>query len=154
MAELRPDLFFVMTNISPLQLSLCPSGPQFAAVLDDCHAMSFDDGVFDAVMFSSALCQMDTAVALGEARRVLKADGVLLINDMVRETDDGGFMESALAARVLRPETLRTMIEEAGFDIERFETLPFDDGHFRDLLERDGLERVLEGVSPIIVRAA
>ena len=115
--------------------------------------MSFDDGVFDAVMFSSALCQMDTAVALREARRVLKAGGALLVNDMVRDADDGGLMESALAARVLRPDALQAMIAEAGFDIERFETPPFDDAQFRDMLVRDGLERVLDGISAVIVRA-
>ena len=153
MAELRPDLFFVMSNISPQQLALCPAGARFAPVLDDCHAMCFDDGVFDAVMFSSALCQMDTSVALREARRVVKAGGALLVNDMVRDSDDGGLMEAALAARVLRPDALRAMIAAAGFDIERFETPPFDDTQFRDMLVRDGLERVLDGISAVIVRA-
>lgn len=153
MSELRPDLFFVMTNISDLQLSLCPDGDKFVALHDDCHAMCFDDCVFDAVMFSSALCQMDTAIALAETRRVLKDGGILLVNDMVRDGDDDGLMESVLAARVLRADALKAMIEMARFGIDRFETPPFNDAHFRELLARDGLEHVLDGISPVIIRA-
>ena len=36
---------------------------------------------------------------------------------------------------------------------QRFETPPFDDAQFRDLLVRDGLEPVLDGISAVIVRA-
>lgn len=153
MADMRPDLAFVLVNVSPYQLSLCPKGEQFLHVLGDCHDMDVNDGAVDAVMFSSALCQMDEQVALAEAARVLKDGGVLLINDMARHTDDGGAMEKVLAARVLPQADLIAAVEAAGFIIESVVTPEFSDNHFRELLADGGIEYLIEGVYPIIIRA-
>lgn len=118
-----------------------------------CHTMDVNDGAVDAVMFSSALCQMDEQVALAEAARVLKDGGVLLINDMARHTDDGGAMEKVLAARVLPQADLIGAVEAAGFIIESVVTPEFSDNHFRELLAEGGIEYLIEGVYPIIIRA-
>lgn len=153
MSKMRPDLSFVLSNISPYQLSLCPKGEQFLPLLGDCHELDLNDGSIDSVMFSSALCQMDEDVALLEAERVLKEGGVLLINDMVRTNDDGGALEQAIAARVLGQNELVASIEAAGFTIESILTPAFSDTHFRELLAADGIEQLINNVFPIVIRA-
>lgn len=156
MAQMRPDLAFLLINISPLQLSLSPEdGDQFHRLLADCHDLSahVPDDFSQAIMYSSALCQMDAPVALAEAWRVLSEGGVLLINDMVRGAEDGGELEAALAARVLRLEALQDSVTAAGFSID-FVLLPEGiDTHFRELLQEAGQERLLEGVHPVVIRA-
>ena len=153
MAEMRPDLAFVLANISPYQLSLCPDGKQFMPLLTDCHALDINDGTIDAVMYSSALCQLDETVALAEAARVLKEGGILLINDMARERDDDGLMERALAARVLKQDELIAAVEAAGFTITSITEPEFSDAHFRELLAEGGIQHLIDGVYPIIIRA-
>lgn len=153
MAEKRPDLWFVLANVSPLQLSLCPNGDQFIRVLGDCHALEFDAESFGAAMYSSALCQMDIPIALAEAYRLLKPGGVLLINDMARNHDDDGAMENAIAARVLKQAALIKAVQQAGFIIDKVLTPEFDDAHFRGLLENDGMGSLIDGIYPIIIRA-
>lgn len=153
MGDIRPDLRFALVNVSPVQLSMCPKGEQFCTFLDDCHNTRFADGRFDAVMFSCALCQMDTDVALEEAFRVLAGGGVLLINDMVRDQDDGGAMENMLAARVLTEDDLKDAVIQAGFSIEVMTSPEHNDSEFRSVLKSDNLEHLLDGVRPIIIRA-
>lgn len=154
MADARPDLAFVLVNISPLQLSLCPKGDQFLHVCSDFHDMtSIADEAVQAVMFSSALCQMDTAVALSEAHRVLAPSGVLLINDMVRSGVDGQRIEQELAARVLTQSDLINCVSDAGFTIVFAITPDGSDAHFRKLLAQDGIEDIIDGIGPFVIRA-
>jgi len=153
MHEMRPDLSFVLVNVSPYQLSLCPKGDAFTPIRCDLHDMKVDDETIDAVMFSSALCQLDEDVALAEAARVLKDGGVLLVNDMAREHDDGGALENAIAARVHKRDDLIAAIERAGFVIDNTITPKFCDAHFRELLADGGIEQLIEGVYPIVIRA-
>lgn len=152
-SETRPDLSFVLLNISPYQLSLCPIGEQFLHVLGDCHSMPIENETLDAVLFSSTLCQLDASVALGEAFRVLKPGGVLLISDMVRDGGDAIAMEAILAARVLSNECLTREVEDAGFTVEKNYIPKFNDIKFRELLSRDKLDGLLDGIHPIIIRA-
>jgi len=153
MSELRPDLSFIMTNVSPLQLSMCPEGPQFGALLDDCHDMKFEDGTFDAAMYSSVLCQLDTDIALSEAFRVLVDGGVLLISDMARSSGSQDEMEAAIAARVLPAEELLTKVEAAGFLIEAVIKPEFVGDLFDSLLAECGLSHMAGSVYPIVIRA-
>lgn len=154
MAQVRPDLSFILVNISPLQLSLCPDGERFRRVCADCHAMTdIEDGSVQAVMYSSALCQMDTEVALAEAHRVLAEGGVLLINDMVRTGSDGQRIEQTLAARVLTEQGLLGFVEGAGFTINLAMEPAGSDAHFRKLLADAGIEDIIEGISPFVIRA-
>ena len=59
--------------------------PRVALVRADAQALPFKDGAFDAVVETLALCSVpDPSAALGEARRVLKADGELRMLEHVR----------------------------------------------------------------------
>jgi len=153
MAAARPDLNFILMNVSMFQLSQCPRGDQFLHALDDCHATMIRPGHIDAVMFSSALCQMDIPVALAEAHRMLKAGGVLLINDMVRLVGEPGPMEQALAARVLPQDELLHLVIAAGFGVEIRTPTEYDDTHFHTMLNQAGYSDLGVGIKPIIIRA-
>lgn len=151
MYGLRPDLRFVLANISEYQLLQCPSGEQYEQVLCDLHATPLDSASVDAAMYSSTLCQLDIPVALREARRVIRAGGTLLINDMVRDTEDAKGLEPLVAARVLYANDLCREVMDAGFDILSVGTPDYNDSYFRGLLGEHG--NLLDGVRPIILVA-
>lgn len=153
MSIARPDLRFILMNVSMHQLALCPVGEQFCQVLDDCHETLLTTSSIDAVMFSSALCQMDTPVALAEAHRVLKPGGVLLVNDMVNEGGDRAALEQAVAARVLSRAELLEQVAAAGFDIDHAQSPACYSSHFDELAEEAGIGDLVAGIEPIIIRA-
>lgn len=153
MALARPDLSFILMNVSMYQLAQCPVGDQFLHALDDCHATLIKTGYCDAIMFSSALCQMDIAVALAEAYRMMKPGGILLINDMVRTSGEPAAMELAIAARVLAQDDLMALVTAAGFDADVRTPVKYNDQHFQDMLAQAGLSDIGVGIEPIIIRA-
>ena len=151
MSQLRPDLKFILLNISEYQLSHCPTGPQFMHVVSDCHSMNLPDECVDAIMYSSTLCQLDTEVALKEAYRVLKIGGVLFINDMIRTGGDGKALEELLAARVLDLSDLEDYL--TNFVISMFFTPAVTTDFLKDLLATDGHEGLMDNVHPVVVVA-
>lgn len=141
MSRQRPDLTFLMVNISRYQLSFCPEGKQYTRLQCDFHDAPVTAATLDAVMFNSALVQMDREVALAQAFRVLRPGGVLLVNEPVREL--GGDPADALVAA----------IERAGFAVIAQYWPEYTDTYFRQLLALDGLESLLDGLRPMIVKA-
>jgi ubiquinone/menaquinone biosynthesis C-methylase UbiE len=153
MSEMRPDLRFILANLSVFQLSLCPTGAQYRPLHCDLHETGLASGSVDVAMYSSTLCQLDHAVALDEAYRILKPGGVLFINDMERGIDDGGTMEQSLAARVLPAHALIKLVKSSGFTIDKAFMPKYNDEFFRGLLRDSGMESYLDGIKPIVIRA-
>jgi SAM-dependent methyltransferase len=137
-----------------MQLELCPKGPLYHPVLADWHDMKLPRMPEAAgVMFSSALCQMDTEVALRQAYDALKPGGVLMVNDMYRIRGDGREMEERLAARVMPLTKLLGFIDAAGFRIEKTHMPVYDDSHFQALLDESGMRHYAFDIRPVLVRA-
>lgn len=153
MAKARSDTSYVLANISQVQLDMCPSGAQFGALLCDSHKLPLPPACVHAVMFSSSLAQMDEAVALAEAYRVLRPGGKLLLNELVRTYGDGAELERVLACRALTFPQLLSAVELAGFEVRSYIWPRYDDSHFRELLAADGLERLGRGLKPILLTA-
>lgn len=111
-----------------------PSG--LKAALGDAHALPFSDGVFDAVAFHFVLLWLkDPLGALNEAKRVLKAEGVVMIlaePDLTRRLDDpdtgiGAMMVDAVRRAGGHPdagERLPHWLARAGFRPELEKTPP------------------------------
>lgn len=153
MAESDPTLTFEMLNISAKQLAYCPVGDRFNATLGNCHNMPYPDSSFDVVMFHSALCQLDEGIALAEAARVLRPDGLLFINDMIAQDPVSDQVEALLAARVGTPDALIAAIKQAGFITTSLVFPSGDASHFRQMLAVSGHEGLIDGVVPVLVRA-
>lgn len=153
MAESDRSLTFEMLNISEKQLAYCPIGDRFNATHGNCHNMPYPDSSFDVVMFHSALCQMDEDIALAEAARVLRPDGLLFINDMMSSEPVSDQVEALLAARVGTPESLIAAIKRAGFITTTFVVPGGDASHFRQMLADAGHDGLIDGIVPVLIRA-
>lgn len=152
MAQERPDLTFVLANLSRMQLSMCPSGPQFRSLYADCHDLPMPNECVDAVMFVSALTQMEAKFVLHEAARVTKPRGIVFLAEMVREGGDIDEFEAVTTARVHTFDELCGFAEAAGLGLDFGCAMDADDSHFRGLLREVGRESLLDPIRLAIMR--
>ncbi|MEO8021061.1 MAG: methyltransferase domain-containing protein [Polaromonas sp.] len=148
MKDKRPDLSFVLLNISRVQLDDCPEGME--RIEGDFMAVPLAVESVDVVMFHYAICHAgDIDKALREARRVLRPDGELFINDMSRDGGDNDLMVKLLGAAAHQPGDLVDAALRAGF--------VFEEGHFhtpvvqrlREVFDSQELyDQVFQGVEP------
>lgn len=82
MLAARPDLGFLLLNLSDYQLSLCPQ--DMTRVQADMHDMPVNDACADVVMVNYTLGYADIDAFMREAWRVLKPAGILFIYDLSR----------------------------------------------------------------------
>lgn len=92
MHELRPDLQFLMLNISAAQLAMCPA--HFEQIHASFEKMPLHDASVGGVMFNYSLGHGDLERTIAEAERVLRPGGVLFIYDL--SSNDPSPMERAL----------------------------------------------------------
>jgi SAM-dependent methyltransferase len=83
MREMRPDLRFILQNVSKAQLAMCPA--DFERIECDYHTLPLPDEAVEAVMFTYSLGHGRLGDVLREAARVLKSGGVLFIYDLAAE---------------------------------------------------------------------
>jgi ubiquinone/menaquinone biosynthesis C-methylase UbiE len=107
MFESRPDLTFLLLNLSAHQLAMCPK--QMARIESDMHSMPLTAGCADVVMVNYTLGYADLDLFLGEAYRVLKPGGVLFIYDLT------------CAAHDIKTQWL--MVEKFGYQVHDLPTL-------------------------------
>jgi SAM-dependent methyltransferase len=98
MRAARPDLEFVLVDLSRRKLDHCPTGEGFYRVLADAHATGLPGERADVVMFHSALINMDAQHALAEATRLLKPGGICFVNELIRKQGDNRRFEEVLGA--------------------------------------------------------
>lgn len=92
MHEIRPDLRFLLLNISASQLSMCP--PHFEQIHASFEKIPLADSSVDAAMFNYALGHGVLDKTMAEAARILRFGGVLFIYDL--SADDPEPMEREL----------------------------------------------------------
>ncbi len=131
-AKERPDLDITLLNFSQKQLDLCP--PAFRKVLASAESTGLDEQ-FDAVLFTSALCQMDAVPALREALRLLAPGGHVIVADMEFETDTP---MPGLFAHWRDEQGWVDTFRLGGFAVQESYTEPHDDSHFRAMLPDAG----------------
>lgn len=150
MHQRRPDLRFLMVNISTVQLAECPVGDAFASLLADAHDTRLMGEIADAVMFNSALANMDAYAAMREASRLLRRGGTVLLNEMVSSEGTSERFESLLGARALRESEMRDAIALAGLEVVDYQTPKADDSSFRKRLGENA--DLLDSIIPSIWR--
>lgn len=149
MAECRPDLDWLLLNISHQQLALCPEGfCKVAGRLDD---MPLADASADAVMINYAIGHVGLDRAMAEVARVLREGGVLFVYDICAEHTRR--LEAMLAYRAPRLGDVIARAEAHGL------TCCFADelknthmGDFYRLMPPEEAAMVLDNVTPAIFR--
>lgn len=142
----RPDLRFVLLNVSPAQLGYCDA--RNARIAADFHTMPFADRSFDAAMVNYALGHALLAVLMLELGRVLRPGGSLFIYDLAAE------QSATLIARLgYKAHARARVIEEAaaqGLALD-FARSPrgADAGAFKRAFGRRFFESTFAGISPI-----
>jgi 3'-phosphoadenosine 5'-phosphosulfate sulfotransferase (PAPS reductase)/FAD synthetase len=139
MADLRPDLWFLLLNTSAAQLAMCPEG------MGTLHA-SFDDvplgdGGVDAVMFCYALGHGEVDRAIAEAARVLCSGGVLFLYELV-PGEGGDRLAEALGYRPYRSAEIYRAAEAAGLHFSRSQRpAAVHVDHMAEIAPRRGVRR-------------
>lgn len=150
MAEIRPDLRFLLLNVSQAQLDLCPQ-PAAAKLLGDMHAIPAPDSSVDAVLFCYALGHGLVDVAIAEAARVLRPGGVLFIWDLAAE--ESGPIIEALGYKAHPPRRVLEAARCAGLVATRIPAMreTWTD-EFQAILGAAAYAALFAGVRPIAYR--
>jgi 3'-phosphoadenosine 5'-phosphosulfate sulfotransferase (PAPS reductase)/FAD synthetase/ubiquinone/menaquinone biosynthesis C-methylase UbiE len=151
MRELRPDLSFVLLNVSEMQLAHCPQ--DMRQVNADFAATGLADASVDVVMFNYSLCHsLDVPGALREAQRVLREGGILFVNDMVRREGDNRLARALLDTSHHYPAHIAAWAQQAGFDAdELLEHTPVVE-RLREVMGDAAFDLVLHGTYPATFR--
>ncbi|HXF83474.1 MAG TPA: class I SAM-dependent methyltransferase [bacterium] len=98
-------------------------GPRAPLVRLDAHALPFRDGAFDVVVLYEAVYYLAAPERfVGEARRLLRPGGTLLISTVNRAWD--GFNPSPFAVRYLAARELQDLMRDAGFAVQLYGAFP------------------------------
>jgi ubiquinone/menaquinone biosynthesis C-methylase UbiE len=145
----RPDLRFVLLNVSAAQLELCP--PEFDKIECDFHNIPLHDKTFGAVMFNYSLGHGEPGLAIAEAARLLRQDGVLFIYD-ITGWDSTRLIES-LGYTAHRVADIWKAALSAGFkmDLLRYPRNT-DVSGFLSIIGADEYAKVFKGISPVVYR--
>jgi ubiquinone/menaquinone biosynthesis C-methylase UbiE len=156
MLEARPDLGFILLNLSAYQLELCPEA--MTRVQADLHDMPIMDGCADVVMVNYTLGYADLDRFMAQAARVLKPGGVLFIYDLVRKLDflePDALMLDKFAYRVHSHRVIDLSAERAGFSFHYSLPLPATPEHLAPLLDdeyRAVMDRLTSTLTPTALR--
>lgn len=88
----------------------------------DINALPFEDASFDAIISSSVIYHdwvPEVARAVGEMRRVLRPDGVVIVNVPAFRFLHSAHDDAVMTARRFRKPEIRELLLEQGFEIRR-----------------------------------
>jgi SAM-dependent methyltransferase len=109
-------------DLAPEAISFCRQRGLNNVQQGDIHALPFPDASFDAVICSSVLYHQwvsDLEGAMREMHRVLRPDGVLLINVPAFPFLQSAHDEAVMTARRFRKREIRQLLQEQNFKIRR-----------------------------------
>jgi SAM-dependent methyltransferase len=109
-------------DLAPEAISFCRQRGLNNVQQGDIHALPFPDASFDAVICSSVLYHQwvsDVEGAVREMHRVLRPDGVLLINVPAFPFLHSAHDEAVMTARRFRKREIQQLLQEQNFKIRR-----------------------------------
>ena len=109
-------------DLAPEAISFCRERGLNNVEQGDIHVLPFPDASFDAVICSSVLYHQwvsDVEGAVREMRRVLRPDGVLLINVPAFPFLHSAHDEAVMTARRFRKPEIRELLRKQNFKIRR-----------------------------------
>lgn len=141
MKRQRPDLDFVLVNISQSQLDLCPD---FRKVCADFQDVPLDEQ-FDAVMINYALGHGELDRVLLEAHRLTKSGGKVVIYDITGPVHESmGYTAHAI-------DDVKTAAINAGLVIDRAEMLRHTSTqNFMNITTQDQFDSLFAAVYPVL----
>jgi SAM-dependent methyltransferase len=148
MKALRPDLELILLNLCQPQLDLCPEGMR--RVHGDFHLAPLPDSCVDIVMHCYTLGHADFAMALADARRLLRPGGEVFIYELGASVDRK-LMEAEYEAR--SPGTLRRVAEDLGFAV-RLLDLPQSFFSTESREDAPGAKQLMRDTRPMVCRLA
>ncbi|MDP3740364.1 MAG: class I SAM-dependent methyltransferase [Hyphomonadaceae bacterium] len=148
MSALRPDLKFVLLNVSAAQLALAPEGLE--KIHADFHDIPAEDGEFDAAMFCYSLGHGLLDRCMAEAARVLRPGGALFIYDIA--ADDQARVIEALGYKPHHPAHVLDAAGRHGFIGSVIENLSSDVSGVIALCGREAYDAGFSGTRPVIYR--
>lgn len=112
--EIRPDVSFVLLNISKSQLDRCPDDAE--KIQADMHSIPVSDKTFDAVLVDYVICHSRLVEFLDEVARVLKNSGILFLHEIFADdTDVAKQFYEQLNAIAYNPYHVLRCADKAGF---------------------------------------
>jgi ubiquinone/menaquinone biosynthesis C-methylase UbiE len=149
MQAVRPDLTFVLLNISQSQLALCPAHlERIHGSIDDVPGIK--NATFDAAMICYALGHGELQRTLDEMARVLRPGGVLMIYDMTAYNPNR--LLSKLRYQLHRPRAVLSAADKSGFCVSFTEMPETTTKDFEGVMDEHEFALMFAGVKPIIYR--
>lgn len=150
MKAARPDLDFILLNVSSAQLAMCPAG--FRTMAADFHDIPLGPASVDVVMFLYTMGYGFLPRVLSEAARVLRPGGIVCIYDLATE----GNSEKLIVAAGYKAHTIeriRDVAEDAGLTVDRCDSPEvFYTDHFEKIVGPDFPRDVFAGLRPLLLR--
>lgn len=145
----RPDLRFILVNLSLAQLERCPGG------MEQIHAdycdMPLAPGSADVVMYNYAACHCDDWPAmLQECRRVLKPGGKVFLHE---PADFGADRElwRRLGSDIKTPDQMARLARGAGFAVDSAHLLESRVSQFHALVSAEEADAIVAGVESCVL---
>ena len=150
MQALRPDLRFVLINLSPAQLAMCPVGME--QHLADYCAMPIPDASADVVMFNYAACHCDDwPRMLQECRRVLIEGGTVFLHEPADAGADRALWRD-IGSDIKTAAEMARLARLAGFAVEGAYLLEKQVSQFHALAPSEEADAIVEGVESCVLR--
>ncbi|MNS68231.1 Dimethylglycine N-methyltransferase [compost metagenome] len=150
MHAIRPDLRFILVNLSRAQLDLCPEG------MEQIHAdycdMPLPNASADVVMFNYAACHCgDWSRMLAECRRVLRDGGTVFLHEPADRGADRLLWRS-IGSDIRTAEQMAQAARLAGFAVESAYFLEPKVSQFHALVPKDQADAIVAGVESCVLR--